>query len=119
MTTTKDSLVEQLRDTIEACSRDEDLPFWGEVFVLLHELRKVPFNEMPLYELHPTGEVRYDRARRRFMIRIPDMDIFMKHDELADAIVKKGLFHPKPRPVPEGLAANPDTGQMNQEGDYL
>lgn len=94
MTSRKEALAERLRETIAVCSRDEDLPFWGEVFVLLHEMKKVPAGEMPLYELEPAGEVVYDRQRRSFIVRIPDMDIVMKDAELADAIVKKGLFRP-------------------------
>ncbi|OXM83576.1 hypothetical protein [Paenibacillus rigui] len=119
--TTKEQLVVQLRQTITACRADEDLPFWGEVFVLLHELKKVPSSQMPLYELEPVGEVTYDRLKRLFIVRIPDMDIQMKDAELADAIVKKGLFHPKALKavVPEKGFGQPEAGKsphFNQEG---
>jgi hypothetical protein len=100
MSNSKQNLVEQLRQTIIDCREDEDLPFWGEVFVLLHELRKLPASQNPLYEISPSGEVVYDRARRCFIVHLPDKDVPLKEAELTDAIVKKGLFHPKPQSDP-------------------
>ncbi|MFE5322448.1 hypothetical protein ACFQ88_27595 [Paenibacillus sp. NPDC056579] len=91
----KESLVGQFKQTIAECSRNPDLPFWGEVFVLLHQMKKVPGREMPLYEIAPSGEVIYDHGKRRFIVRAPDMDIVIKDSELADAIVKQRLFWPK------------------------
>ncbi|WP_028551390.1 hypothetical protein [Paenibacillus sp. UNC451MF] len=91
----KEELREQLKQTIFECSQDADLPFWGEVFSVIQQMKKIPSNQMPLYEIYPVGGVCYDADKRRFVVKIPDMDINMKDAELADAIVKQGLFHPK------------------------
>lgn len=50
---------------------------------------------MPLYEIEPYGEVAYDPVKRRFVVKVPELDIVMKDSELADAIVKQGMFLPK------------------------
>ncbi|MCS7459572.1 hypothetical protein N0M98_05410 [Paenibacillus doosanensis] len=91
----QEALAEQLKLTIRQCAANADLPFWGEVFAVLHQMKKVPVDRMPLYRIHPIGEVAYDASKRRFIVRIPDVDITMKDAELADAIVKQGLFHPQ------------------------
>ncbi|GAA4834096.1 hypothetical protein GCM10023310_09460 [Paenibacillus vulneris] len=91
----RDTLSEQLKRTIAECRRRTDLPFWGEVFSIIQQMKKIPSDYMPLYELHPVGGVLYDADKRRFVVKIPDMDITLKDAELADAIVKQGLFHPK------------------------
>jgi len=88
-------LVGQLKETIAACRLDPDLPFWGEVFVLLHQMKQVSRRQMPLYEIEPYGEVAYDPVKRRFVVKVPELDIMMKDSELADAIVKQGMFLPK------------------------
>lgn len=95
LSVSREELREQLKQTITDCRRDATLPFWGEVFSVLQQMKKTPVDQMPLYEIHPVGAVEYAAEKRCFVVKIPDMDITMKDAELADAIVKQGLFHPK------------------------
>ncbi|WP_282938409.1 hypothetical protein [Paenibacillus sp. RC67] len=95
LSVSRETLSEQLKQSISECRQDADLPFWGEVFSVIQQMKKIPSDQVPLYEIHPIGAVFYDADKRRFIVKIPDMDIIMKDAELADAIVKQGLFHPK------------------------
>jgi hypothetical protein len=105
MAASKHLLVDQLMATISLCSRHPDLPFWGEVFSIVHELKKTACDGEPLYEIDPVGDVIYDHGRRRFIVRVPEMNIIMQDFELVDSIVKLGLFHPKKSVLPAGQNA--------------
>ena len=102
METSRRLLVDQLIATISLCSRHTQLPYWGEVFSIVHELKKTACDGEPLYEIDPVGDVVYDHGRRRFIVRVPEMNIVMQDFEFVDSIVKLGLFHPKKSVLPSG-----------------
>lgn len=94
MTESRDHLVESLKKIIGLKSRKPYLPFWGEVFNIIHQFKKLAKDDMPLYEIDPAGQLVYDHEKKRFLIRLPEMDIALKDYELVDSILK-GLFLPK------------------------
>jgi hypothetical protein len=86
------NLIQKLNDIIADYQNNPDKLIWGEVFYIIHLLKR---SEHPLYKLHPVGDVIYDKDKRRFIIRLPEMQIHVKDHELVDAIVYKGLFRPQ------------------------
>jgi len=95
MLDTTRSLANKLLATVRDGKNNPTAPLWGEVFDIIHRFKSCVSESNPtLYPIHPVGEVRYDRALRRFIVQLPDMNIVLKDHEIVDAIVDQGLFLP-------------------------
>jgi hypothetical protein len=86
-----DTFVQNLNKLIATYRQNPELLIWGEIFHIFHFAKKT---SKPLYNINPNGDIIYNREKRKFIVRIPDMEIHLKDHELVDAILYKGLFHP-------------------------
>jgi hypothetical protein len=84
--------VEKLNKLLLDYSHDPGRIIWGEVFHLFHLAKK---SAQPLYELDPSGDIIYDPARRLFVVRVLEIQMLFKDDELVDAVLYQARFRPK------------------------
>ncbi|CAM2807525.1 hypothetical protein PASE110613_01810 [Paenibacillus sediminis] len=94
MSKDKGVLVEELYAILQQLKQNTDYPYWGEVFHIIHQFKKLTKEDMPIYSIAPVGEIEYDHAQRKFIVRLPEMNIMLSDYEFVDAIVKQGLFSP-------------------------
>lgn len=94
-----DSVLAKLEDTINSYKAKPYLPFWGEFFVVLRELKKLAAEETNsrifLYETKEAAPVYY-QSDGRFCIVTPDFTIYLTEEEFIDSLLS-GRFWPEPQ----------------------
>lgn len=91
-----DSVLSKLQHTIDSYKAKPYLPFWGEFFVILQELKKVVADETNsrifLYTTKDATPIYY-HADGRYCIEAPDFNIYLTEEEFIDSLLS-GRFWP-------------------------
>jgi hypothetical protein len=73
------------------------LPYWGEILVILEQLKKTGVHaesELLLYELESSHTVVYQPLYHKFCIKAPDLNIVLDQYSFINSLLQ-GRFWPK------------------------
>ena len=86
----------RLKKVISLYKERPYLPFWGEIFIILQELKKdthLKKHKILLYETKESVPVFY-QPDGRFCVAAPDFNILLTQEKFIDSLLK-GMFWPE------------------------
>jgi len=87
----------QILDALTGMRKKPYLPYWGELFTAMRDLRNLAHqlgHELELHAIHPVGQLVYSPEAGKFIARLPDLQISMELEECIDCFMS-GRFSPK------------------------
>ncbi|PZD95298.1 hypothetical protein DNH61_12150 [Paenibacillus sambharensis] len=91
-----DHLAAQLLFQLNLVKEKPYLPHWGPIYGLLYEIRRLARlakQDAAIYAISQQARVMYHYGKDQFAVEMPEMTIFLRDTELADALVS-GSFYP-------------------------
>jgi spore coat protein CotF len=89
-------LIAELGNQLTLMREKPYLPFWGEIYGILFEFKKIAKKakqNIEVYQINAHAKVLYDYKNDRFTIQMPGLNITLKDNELVDSLIL-GRFHP-------------------------